>query len=237
MKIAITSPARRFESEIDDREGEALFRKIVGMIAEATIRKGSQPRPGGKALSMGGPAALQPQESAGDQQDPGAEDPADQTAGGADPEAAPVKKQKRHPLGASGFLHIVCPSCGKARTFNAREEIGKYRCHECHARTMLKAPLREVFTRCSCGKNATYRTNATEGRIEVPCIACGELIPCEYSPKHDAFLYVRGGQKAAREAAREAARKAAKKAAKKDQKTGEHGSDPDLITTGQSGQK
>ena len=72
MKIAITSPASRFESEIDDREGEALFRKIVGMIAEATIRKGSQPRPGGKARNMGEPAALPPQERAGDQQDPGA---------------------------------------------------------------------------------------------------------------------------------------------------------------------
>lgn len=221
MKIAITSPASRFESEIDDREGEALFRKIVGMIAEATIRKGSQPRPGGKARSMGGPAALQPQESAGDQQDPGAEDPADQTAGGADPEAAPVKKQKRHPLGASGFLHIVCPACGETWTFNVRNEIRFFKCKKCSTRTKIEPPLREAFTHCSCGKSATYRTNATEGRIKIPCAACGKPITCEYNQKLGAFYGIRRQKKPATPAAHD----------------GEHGSDPDLITTGQNGQK
>ena len=210
MKIAITSPARRFESEIDDREGEALFRKIVGMIAEATIRKGSQPRPGGKARSMGGPAALQPQESAGDQQDPGA-----------DPEAAPAKKPKRTPLGAWGFVHIVCPACSETRTFNARNEIRSFKCKKCNTRTKLEPPLREAFTRCSCGKSATYRTNATESLIKIPCAACGKLITCEYNQKRGAFFGIQRQKKPAAPAVHD----------------GERGSNPDLITTGQNGQK
>ena len=57
MKITITGPARRFESELDDQEGETLFRKIVGMIAEAATGGKPQLRPGGKARSMGTPAA------------------------------------------------------------------------------------------------------------------------------------------------------------------------------------
>lgn len=233
MKITITGPARRFESELDDQEGETIFRKIVGMIAEASTLRGAQPRPGGKARSMGRPAALPPQEGAEELQDPGAGSPADQTVGEADPEEAPAGKPKRTPLGAWGFLIIRCPACGTERTFYTRNEIEKYRCRECNTRTVLKAPLREVFTVCSCGEVATYRTNVTEGRISVPCVGCREPIPCEYSPKHDAFFYIRGGQKAARAAVRREAQQAAQKA----KKNGEAGSDPDLITTGQSGQK
>lgn len=215
MKITITGPARRFESELDDQEGETLFRKIVGMIAEAATGGKPQLRPGGKARSMGTPAAppaLRPAGGSEDQQatEAGVEE---QNARGADPETAPAEKLKRTPRGAWGFLIIRCPSCGKERAFHTRNEVENYRCRECNTRTELEAPLREVFTVCSCRKAATYRTNVKEGRISVPCVACGELIPCEYNPERGAFLYIRGGQKAAREVARREAQKAAKKAA------------------------
>lgn len=222
MKIAVTGPAKRYEAELEDQKGEELFQKIVGLITEEAARSPAPLRPGGKARSMGRPARIQkPQTEATDPEDPGSEEEPDQGKGEEGQTKGPAERKVG---GAWGFLVIRCPSCGTVRAFHSREEIDKYRCRNCKARTLIKPPLREVFTLCGCGKGATYKTNITEGRIDVPCVACGELIPCEYNPKRDAFFYIRGGQKAAREAA-------------KATNTGDPGSDPDLIKAGQNGQK
>lgn len=229
MKIEVTVPAKQYAVELEDQKGEELFQKIVGMIAEEAAGTTTQQKPGGMARRMGKPADLLPalkhRKEAEDHPDP---EP-DREAAKPGAEEGPEKKPQRRTLRPWGFLFIRCPSCGSERAFYTRNEIEKYRCRNCKQHVDIKAPLRQVFTYCSCGASGRYRTNVTEGRIEIPCISCGELIPCEYDEKRGAFYYIHGGQKAARKAAKEAAQKAPE--------TGDSGSDPDLITTGQNGQK
>ena len=137
MKITVATPARRYEAELDESKGEAIFLQVVGLISCAASGGSSVPSIGGKARSMGTPAAppdLRPVGGSEDQQatEAGAEE---QNARGADPETAPAKKPKRTPRGAWGFLIIRCPSCGKERAFHTRNEVENYRCRECNTRT------------------------------------------------------------------------------------------------------
>jgi len=191
MKITVATPARRYEAELDESKGEAIFLQVVGLISCAASSGSSVPSIGGKARSMGRPVVPSSEEgtpAAADKipaADPGAntEGPAD----GKDPKGAPEKVRDY----ARGFLLIRCQSCGHIRALHSPNTIEIYRCPECKARTPLQAPLRKAIVNCECGNDARYRTNITDDAIDVPCVKCGTPVACEYNERAGAYTTIR----------------------------------------------
>lgn len=98
--------------------------------------------------------------------------------------------ERPRPNGYKGFLYIQCESCGKEKTFFAKNPMNRWRC-ECGHETVL-TDLRPAYTYCSkCENPLKYMTNLTKDIFVVECRKCGAPIDMERSRKGTEFVTMR----------------------------------------------
>ena len=80
--------------------------------------------------------------------------------------------------GYKGFLHIRCESCGKERTFCAKEPLESHLC-SCGHETPLNN-LYDAWVHCECGRRSRYKTNSDEYIFNINCL-CGSPVPVKWN--------------------------------------------------------
>lgn len=85
--------------------------------------------------------------------------------------------------GYTGFLHLRCDSCGKARGMCAKRPLKAYRC-VCGHETKLKGLKKAAFTCSCCGTHFEYMTNMTSLGFTMECLSCKAPVDLTYSQKN-----------------------------------------------------
>lgn len=102
------------------------------------------------------------------------------------PEARRDREEKDQYGPWHGFLILQCAECGRARAFNAKQEIYAYKCG-CGAETPLEN-LKPLYLRCKCGAEWRYKTNLQDETTEHKCIRCGNVVKTRLNGRKTAYV-------------------------------------------------
>lgn len=183
MKLTISTKIQSFTIDLPDEECAERFRELVSNVISVKTAPSSD-----EADAPDLPVEDEPEPESEPEPEPKTIEQALPIVERPVPlQPASLPDRQSGPALYRGFLYIKCTKCGKAKGFNAKNEVSRYYCNSCGASFELPADLTPLFVNCECGRRFKYMTNITEDLFDIPCLNCGSPVPVQYNPRSNSY--------------------------------------------------